>query len=138
METRVIVADNARARIFVSHDVIRHLEEHSDFVHPEAHLSNQDLVADAPGKSRDSPGLLDYSTSPRDHEAQVFARLLARHLKEMHNRQHFEQLILIAPPKFLGLLRKELPGPLDRILARSIDKDLTRASVGEIIDYIQT
>ena len=56
----------------------------------------------------------------------------------MHNAQHFQQLILIAPPKFLGLLRKELPGPLDQLLTRSIDKDLTRASVGKIIDYIES
>lgn len=138
METRIIVADSARARIFISRDMRNHLEEQADFVHPEAHLLNQDLVADGPGKSRDAHGLLDYSTSPREHEAQNFARLLARHLKEMHNEQHFEQLILIAPPKFLGLLRKELPGPLDQILTRSIDKDLTLARVEEIFGYIKS
>lgn len=49
METRVIVANNARGRIFASHDVLNHLVEQEDFVHAEAHLSNQELVSDAPG-----------------------------------------------------------------------------------------
>lgn len=138
METRVIVADNARARIFASHDVLNHLTEQDDFVHSEAHLANQDLVADAAGKSRDPHGALDPATSPKEHEARNFAKLLAKHLKALHNDGHFERLILIAPPHFLGLLRKELPKPLDQLVDRTIHKDLTTASVEDIIDYIKS
>jgi protein required for attachment to host cells len=138
METRVIVADNARARIFTSDSVISRLEEVEGFAHPEAHLSNIDLVGDASGKSVDQHGSLDPATSAREHEAQVFARLLARHLKEMHNQQHYDQLILIASPRFLGLLRKELPDPLDKLLTQTIDKDLTTADVEQIVDYIKS
>ncbi|MDX1733789.1 MAG: host attachment protein [Halioglobus sp.] len=138
METRVIVANNARARIFASHDVLNHLEEQEDFVHTEAHLSNQELVSDAPGKSRNPHGSLDPETSPKEHEAQEFARLLAARLKQMHNERHFEQLFLIAPPAFLGLLRKSLHKTLDKLVERTIDTDLTDASVDKIIDYIRS
>ena len=138
METRVIVADNARARIFTSDSVISRLEEVEGFAHPEAHLSNIDLVGDASGKSVDQHGSLDPATSAREHEAQSFAKLLARHLKEMHNQQHYDQLILVASPHFLGLLRKELPDPLDKLLTRTIDKDLTTADVEQIVDYIKS
>jgi len=138
METRVIVADNARARIFASHDVLNHLTEQDDFVHSEAHLANQDLVADAAGKSRDPHGSLDPATSPKEHEARTFAKLLAKHLKALHNKRHFERLILIAPPHFLGLLRKELHQPLDQLVERTIHKDLTTASVEDIIDCIKS
>ena len=138
MDTRVIVADNARARIFSSHSVIKHLEEIEGFAHPEARLSNRELVRDTSGKSVDQHGSLDPATSPNDHEEQDFARLLGKHLKDLHNQQHFDQLILIASPKFLGVLRKALPGPLDQLVTRSIDKDLTTASVEQIIDYIKT
>jgi protein required for attachment to host cells len=138
METRVIVADNARARIFTSHTTMNQLQEIEGFVHPEAHLSESELVADSPGKSRNPHGSLDPSTSAKDHEAQDFARLLARHLKELHSQQHFEQLILIASPRFLGMLRKELPSPLDQLVTQTIDKDLTTTSVEQIIDYIRS
>ncbi|MCZ6830742.1 MAG: host attachment protein [Gammaproteobacteria bacterium] len=138
METRVIVADNARARIFASHSVINRLQETEGFVHPEAHLSNRDLVGDSSGKSVDQRGSLDPATSAKEQEAQNFAKMLARHLRDMHNQQHFEQLILIAPPRFLGMLRKELPKPLAQLVTRAIDKDLTTASTGEIIDYIKS
>ena len=138
MKARVIVADNARARIFTSDDVINHLLEQEAYVHPEARLKNRDLVGDAAGKTRDTHGSLDPATSPKDHEAQNFAKLLAKHLKDMHSDQHFEQLILIAPPHFLGMLRKELPENLERLIEKTISKDLTTASVDDIIDYIKS
>ncbi|MEE4146517.1 MAG: host attachment protein [Halieaceae bacterium] len=137
METRVIVANNARARIFASHDVLNHLAEQEDFVHAEAHLSSHELVSDAAGKSRDPHGSYDPRTSPTKHEADNFALLLARRLKEMHNDQHFDQLILIAPPAFLGQLRGHLSKPLDKLVERSIHKDLTTSAIEEIIDYIR-
>lgn len=138
METRVIVADNARARIFQSHTVMNHLQEQEAFVHSAARLSNRELVGDASGKSVDQHGSLDPATSAKEHEAQSFAKLLAGHLKELHNRQHYESLMLIAPPKFLGMLRKELPSPLDQLVTKTIHKDLTKASVEQIIDYIKS
>lgn len=137
MDTRVIVADNARARVFISHSVINRLEEVESFVHSEARMSNSELVGDSSGKSVDQHGSLDPATSAKDHEEQNFARFLGRRLKALHNEQHFEQLILIAPPRFLGVLRKALPGSLDRLVTRSIDKDLTTADVDTIIDYIK-
>lgn len=137
METRVIVADNARARIFASHTLINHLKEQEAFVHGEARLSNGDLVGDSSGKSVDQHGSLDPATTAKDHEAQNFAKMLARHLKELHNQRHYENLILIAPPRFLGMLRKELPSPLDQLVTSTIAKDLTTASIEDIIGYIK-
>ena len=138
MEIRVIVADNARARIFSSHDVVNNLVELDDFIHAEARLANRDLVSDAAGKSRDPHGSLDPATSAVEHEARGFARLLARHLKDLYSQQAYERLILIAPPRFLGLLRKELHKPLDQLVERTIHKELTTASVEEIIEYLKS
>jgi protein required for attachment to host cells len=138
METRVIVADSARARIFSSHGTLLQLEEIEGFAHPEAHLPNRELASDSAGKSKDQHGSLDQATSPRDNEAERFAQLLGQHLKDLHNIQHFEQLMLVAPPRFLGLLRKHLPKPLEQLVQQAVDKDLTRASTAEIIDCIRS
>ena len=77
METRVIVADSARARIFASHTVLNQLEELEGFAHPEAHWSNQDLASDSAGRSVDQHGALESATSPKVHESEKFAHLLA-------------------------------------------------------------
>lgn len=138
METRIIVADSARARIFSSHGTLNQLEEIEGFAHPEARSSNRDMTSDAAGKSVDRHGSLDPATSAREHEAEAFARMLGHHLKEMHNAQHFEQLMLVAPPRFLGMLRDKLPGPLGQLVEVTVDKDLTEASIEEIIDCIRS
>lgn len=133
MKTRVVVADNSRARIFSSYPHFRELHEQEDFVHEAAHLSNQELVADAAGKSVDQHGSLDPATSAKAHEEEMFAKALAKHLKELHNRDHYEKLVLVAPPKFLGLLRGELHGTLDKLVIKTLDKDLTSCRVDELI-----
>lgn len=138
METRVIVADSARARIFSSHTTLLELEEIEGFAHPEARRRNRDIASDSSGRSVDQHGALEPATSPADHEAENFAKLLAQHLKALHNKRHFDQLMLVAPPRFLGLLRKQLPKPLDQLVEKSVDKDLTGASRETIISCIQS
>ena len=138
MKTTVIVADSARARIFETGTVIDQLEEREAFVHSEAHLMNTDLVSDSAGKSSHLRGTLNPPTPAKEHEAQNFAKLLGRHLKELHNQRHFENLVLIAPPKFLGMLRNELLRPVDKLVTFTIDKDLSTASIESIIGHIKS
>ncbi len=138
MKTLVIVANSARARIFSTQSLMRGIEEIEGFAHPEAHLINQELVSDSPGRSVDGRGTLDPRTTAREQEDKDFAKLLARHLKELHNQQHFEQLVLAASPHFLGLLRNQLPSPLDDIVSQTVDKNLTDASVEQILEYLRS
>ena len=137
MKTRIVVADNSRARIFSSNIRFSELSEEEDFVHNSAHLLNQELVADAAGKSVDQHGSLDPASSAKQHELETFAKSLARHLKELHNNDHYETLVLVAPPKFLGLLRGELHSPLDKLVSKTIDKDLTQSNIDELIVYLK-
>ena len=71
METRVIVADNVRARIFGSHTVLNRLEEMEDYVHPEGRWSNSDIASDVAGKSTKQQGAFRSRTSPKEHEAKT-------------------------------------------------------------------
>jgi len=138
VETRVIVADSRRARIFSSHTVMNKLVEEEGFVHNEARLANRDLVSDAPGRSANRADSYSPPMSAKEHEVRNFAKDLARHLKALHSQQHFEQLVLIASPRFLGMLKQELHPPLDRLVSRTIDKDMTTADVAHIIDEIKS
>lgn len=77
METRVIVADNARARIFEFHPAASRLDEQEAFIHSEARLSNRELTGDSAGRSVDQHGSLDTATTAKEHEKQNFAKMLA-------------------------------------------------------------
>jgi protein required for attachment to host cells len=137
MNTCIVVADNSRARIFSSFANFSEFNELEGFVHNAAHLSNQELVADAAGKSVDQHGTLDPATSAKAHEEGIFAKSLAKHLKGLHNHDHYKNLVLVAPPKFLGLLRGELDSTLDKLVTKTIDKDLTLCNVDELIKYLK-
>lgn len=137
MNTCIVVADNSRARIFSSFANFSEFNEEKDFVHDAAHLSNQELVGDAAGRSVDQRGSLDPATSPRERESELFAKSLSKKLKELHNREHYKNLVLVAPPKFLGLLRGELHSSLDKLVTKSIDKELTLCGVDELIEYLK-
>ena len=137
MEIRVLVADGARARVFASHHAIAHLEEQEGFVQTLAHRPNRDLVGDAAGRSVDQHGALEPAMSAKENEVRNFAKMLAKHLKDLYNEQHYENLVLIASPRFLGMVRAELPKPLEQIVTRTVAKDLTRSSVQDIIRCIE-
>jgi len=55
----------------------------------------------------------------------------------MHSQKHFDELVLVAPPKFLGMLRDELQNPLDKLVTRTVDKDLTRLTVHELVEALK-
>ncbi len=137
MNALIVVADAARARIFKTREKLTDMTEIEDLVHPESRLRNNELGADPPVRSANQKGSLQPRTFPKDHEEQSFAKELGKHLKALHNQLYYEELILIASPRFLGMLRNELDTTIDRLVSRSINKDLLRASIDELIEYIK-
>ncbi|WP_005033213.1 host attachment protein [Holophaga foetida] len=47
-------------------------------------------------------------------------------------REHIKELVLTAPPHFLGLLRNALGGTLSKCVVASLDKDYTTLEVQEL------
>ena len=64
-----------------------------------------------------------------DHEVEVerFARQLAVRLVQLARAERVEELVLIAAPRFLGVLRRELPEPIRQHITREVPRDLTGA-----------
>lgn len=126
----LIVADEGRAALYAADTPTGPLTELRDYIGAANRLSDRDLVTDRPGRTFDSGGAgrhaLEPSTHPGDVEAQRFAKWLAESLDQARNEQRFEMLGLVAPPAFLGLLRKSLPDETARRVVLEIDKDLTR------------
>lgn len=126
----LVVADEGRAALYRAEEPTGPLTEVQDFVGAENRVPDRELVTDRPGRSFDAGGegrhALEPSTEPGEVEAQRFAKWLAERLDQSRRAGRFEMLGLIAPPTFLGRLRKSLPDQTARQVVLEVDKDLTR------------
>ena len=134
--TWVVVADSSRARIFKPETPSSPLTELETLTHPESRLHDQELTSDLPGKHANDTGIgahgFEDKTEPKKQEAINFAHELARELEKAYTDHEFRQLILVAAPAFLGLLRETLSEPVRAVVRLEIDKDLTKESAEDI------
>lgn len=126
----VVVADASRARLFRAETPRGPLVELEDAVHSASRLQDHELLSDRGGRAVDTQGHhrhgMEAPTDPHDQEAQRFAHELAERLHVHHNAHDFDGLVLVAPPRFLGFLRKALDEQVAKQVLASLDRDLTR------------
>jgi len=138
-KTWILVADSARARIFTAEHVSGPLREVKDIAHSEAHLKDQDLVTDRPGRNTGSGGAhhaLNDKNDPKRHEAAQFAGRLAEELEHGRVNNRFEQLILVAEPSLLGRVRDHLNEHLKRMISFELDKNLAQLDASKIREHL--
>lgn len=140
MTTWVVVADENRGRIFTVTTPNGPMRECQTLVHPESKLAEQDLENDAQGRNRSrgnrAPhGLIELGQARYKH-ARQFAKELAIELEGALRANKFHRLILIAAPRFLGLLRKEVSNDLAKHICFELDKDLTKLRADEIRNHL--
>lgn len=132
----IIVADRAGARLFRFDDRERALEQLRDIDHDDGRLRNREIDADRQGIANQSQGT-GQGAMAREHDATEqlavrFAGELAELLREGRVENAYDELVLVAPPAFLGALREALDGPTrDRVVA-SLDKDLAQVPEHEL------
>ena len=127
--TWVMVCDASRARVFTfdkSHDPWTLLE---DLSNPAGRARSHELVEDKAGHL--GPGSQP-RTDPASAEEEKFASRLGRLLETGFDGHRYGDVVLVAPPRFLGHLRASLSPPVARRVTASIDKDLTRADPREL------
>ena len=136
MRVRIVVADQSEADFYEleQHDMPPRLVQRLEDA--DAHLHDRDLKSDRPGRlfthAPSTAGrrgaVTHHSTggehSPRKVEAERFARRIVEALDEARRQQQYDRLIVMAPPAFLGLLRKEMPAAVHALLSAEIAKDL--------------
>ena len=132
--TLVLVADASRARLYERDAAPNKLLVVQEFEHPEGRAKASDLMADKAGRTLSSGptstarSVMQYRTDPKDVEAEKFARELVQHLVASFDAHELDDLVIAAPPKFLGLLRSTLATHHDHISDRVIawhEKDYT-------------
>jgi protein required for attachment to host cells len=143
--TWIIAADSSRARILQVMDRDGRLDEVEDFVNPSARLHERDMTTDAEprfnghggvgkaGSGRTGgPGNDREAKSKGEYETEVFVRQLGDYLDKARNAHRYDRLHLVAPPKFLGKLRKELGSEVQKLVADELPKDLSWLSTRDI------
>ena len=137
----ILNADETRGRIFKTDEFIGELEEYIDMVHPEARLSESDLAHHSRGRSRDSDVSkghgLNQQGALKEHQAEVFAKEVADKLIQSDSQHLFRYLIIVAPPKFLGLLRKKLNVNVLEKIHMEINKELSHLSTHEFKQHLE-
>jgi len=137
--TWIIAADSSRARVLQVADREHKLLEVEDLLNPQGRLQDRDLQTDsqprfngrtgAPGSDRETTGAVE-------HSVEVFAREIGQYLEKARNQHRFDRLHLVAPPKFLGALRKELGKEVEKLVAQEVPKDLSWFSTRELERYL--
>lgn len=140
-QTLILVADRGQARFFAGPwPHLQPWEEQEAFVNPESHVRMHDTVSDSPGRFRTPTGqtaAMDPKTDFRHQTATSFARRLIERLEEGRNQNQFGRLVVVAPPLFLGELRREATAPLARLVACELERDLVRLPSKEIMERVQ-
>jgi len=130
---RIVVADQAEAIFYDTTSLQARPSEVGRISDPVAHLHEQDMVSDRPGRGHASVTgaryAMELEDEPRRHEAVRFAKRIARRLDEARRRGEFEELIVVAGPPFLGVMREELSRPTRQRVVHEIRKDLVHGTV---------
>jgi protein required for attachment to host cells len=140
--TWILVAHEAGARVFESLGSGKGLELLDTIEHPEGRARDRDIDSDRPGRSfRKNSGdprraAMSRSEGPHDRAVADFARALADKLQHARVENQYGRLVLVAPPRFLGLLRSSLDGPTAQLVVGSVDKDLAFSKEAELIEHL--
>jgi protein required for attachment to host cells len=129
---RILVADQAEAIFYDAPTLGARPKEVARISDPLARLHDREFATERPGRTHESRGDMRHAiqreNTPRRAEALRFARRIARRLDDARRNEEFEQLVVVAGPPFLGLVREELSGPTRARVAREIRKDLVHSA----------
>jgi protein required for attachment to host cells len=121
-----------------------------DFVNPKGRMDDRELITDAhprfsghggvgkPGsRGTGGPASDRQETSAAEHETELFAKQVDRFLDQARIKKRYDRLFMLAPPKFLGLLRKNMDKEVEKLLRDEIDKDLSWFNAREIDRFLK-
>ncbi|WP_017464142.1 host attachment protein [Dyella ginsengisoli] len=122
--TWILVADAARARVFESDRRGGPWTVVSCLANPDGRAPGRDATTERAPRTMESVGsarhAIEPHTSLRDKSSERFARMLRDELERGCTERRCEQLVLVAPPRFLGTLH----GVLDKALRERVSGEL--------------
>ena len=131
----VLVGDGRRALFLENHGDPDLLDLRVIEARVEDNPATRDQGTDAPGRafaSRGGPRSSVETTDWHELEKEHFADRIAATINKAAELGEMREIVLIAPPRVLGELRKQLSAKAQTKVKGEIDKDLTRHPIPEI------
>ncbi len=137
--TWIIAADSSRARVLQVADRDQRLLEIEDLLNPEGRVDDRSLTTDAHPRYHGSSGPASDREEPSaaEHATERFAKRLGDYLDKARTEHRYDELVLLAPPKFLGMVRKKLGKEVRKLVADEIPKDLSWIDARDLERYFK-
>jgi protein required for attachment to host cells len=131
--TWIVAADASRARVLQVAGPQR-LVEVDNLLNPDGRLEDREINTDARGRfSGGHTGEDDVGAA--EHRTELFAKRLGDYLDKARTEHRYDELVLVAPPKFLGMVRKSLGREVEKLVADQVPKDLSWFNARELESY---
>jgi protein required for attachment to host cells len=131
----VVVCDGKKALVLENVGDTKFLNLKTREVHEQPDQKTHEQGTDAPGRSInsiDSRRSAMEQTDWHQQEEERFLRRLASHLDAEVNAGNAKSVIMVAPPRALGVLRHAYSHNLRNALRAEIDKDFVKMPVDQI------
>lgn len=131
----VLVADGKKMLFLRNHGDENQIDLRTEAHEEQEEHKNRDLKTDAPGTMKQSFGYGRPAYQETDFHQQEEDRWIkdaAEELKKRALRNDFEALAIVAPPKALGVLRKELHKEVERRIICTVNKEMSGRPIPDI------
>jgi len=140
METTwILVANASHARLF-NLESPESLALVKEFSHPQSRERASDLVTDKPGHYQSDGGKhgsFSPEETPKREEMERFAQQLAHELDRQRAAGHYQHLILVAPPAFLGALKGSLNHHVQAVVRETLGKDYVHEKPADVMQHLK-
>jgi protein required for attachment to host cells len=126
-KVRIVVADEREANFFDGSKADGPLTARGEMRNETAGMKDIELETDREGRRFGGGGHhhgVDGERSTERHELTLFAKEVADRIDKDRVNREFDKLVIVAPPRMLGLLRQSLSAPSQAMLAGEISKDV--------------
>ena len=132
----VLVADSGKARILHIRRKPPEFSEVQVLVSATQHQPSREIVSDASGRAFHVQGPASHAKQSRsdahDLAEQQFSLMLVRKLEKAANAGAFDHVLIIADPKTLGRLRRQMSKSLANRVSDDLNQDLVGLPLNEL------
>ena len=135
----VLVADGTKLLFLRNHGDEALIDLRTESHDEREDRKDREIKTDAPGTQGQSAGYGRPAMDETDFHQQEEDRWVkdaAEDLKKRALRNDFDALAIIAPPKALGVLRKELHKEVERRIVLTINKEMTDRPIPDIEELL--
>lgn len=135
----VLVADGRKMLFFRNQGDDNQIDLRTEAHDQREDLEDREMKSDAPGTVQQSAGYGRSTYEEVDFKELEEERWIKDAAAEINKRalaNDFESLVIVAPPKSLGILRKELHKEAERRVMVTINKEMSGRPIPEIEELI--